>query len=135
MFEAWLGISLFGFGLMLGWLLREWWVVGRLERDLIKNRAEAKRFDQFAAEMRETDVSSAASNALTDLDLLVRLEEERNDDAKKLLIYKLSLFYNRWSSKPETHSKNIQDALSQIREAAKEFKSVQVVLTVSPDVQ
>ena len=131
----WLGISLLVVGLGLGWLLREWWVVGRLERDLITSQAEAKKFDQFAAEMAQTDSLLAASAALTDLDLLARLEEQRYGDVSKLLIHKLGLFYYHWNLKPESaaRTEHIENALAQIREAAKEFKSVEAVLTYKPD--
>jgi hypothetical protein len=131
----WLVFGLFLFGLLLGWLLRDRWAVGRLERDLITSQAEAKKFDQFAAEMAQTDSLLAASTALTDLDLLARLEEQRYGDVSALLIHKLGLFYHYWNSKPESaaRSEHIQNALAQIREAAKEFKSVEAVLTYKPD--
>ncbi len=131
----WLGISLLALGLVIGWLLRESWVVRRLERELIRSQGEAKKFDQFAAEMEQTDSLLTASGALTDLDLLARLEEKRYSDVETLLIHKLGLFYHRWNLNPAgaARSEHIQNALAKIREAAKEFKSVEAVLTYKPD--
>jgi hypothetical protein len=132
----WLGISLLVLGLMIGWTLREWWVVGRLERGIIKSQTEAKKFEEFAAEMRRIDSLLTASDALSDLDLLTRLEEKRYGDVSTLLIHKLSLFYHHWNPKPaNAASSEIQNALAQIREAAKEFKSVEAVLTHKSNIE
>ena len=126
---------LFGLGLMVGWLMREWWVVGRIERNILKSQTELPKFQEFAAEMERTDSLLSAEDALSNLDLLARLEEKRYGEVGTLLIHKLSLFYHRWNSQPESaaRSEDIQNALAQIRHAAKEFKSLEAVLTYKPD--
>lgn len=129
--DLWINFAVSVGGLVAGWLLREWWVVGRLERQMLKNSAETQA---IVKELAESDSLLAASSALSDLDLLARLEEQRYGDVNTLLIHKLGLFYHRWNSDPKSaaRSADIQNALAQIREAAKEFKSVEAVLNYKP---
>jgi hypothetical protein len=129
--DLWINFAVSVGGLVAGWLLREWWVVGRLERQMLKNSAETQA---IVKELAESDSLLAASSALSDLDLLARLEEQRYGDVNTLLIHKLGLFYHRWNSDPKgaARSADIRNALAQIREASKEFKSVEAVLNYRP---
>lgn len=129
--DLWINFAVSVGGLVAGWLLREWWVVGRLERQMLKNSAETQA---IVKELAESDSLLAASSALSDLDLLARLEEQRYGDVNTLLIHKLGLFYHRWNCDPKgaARSADIRNALAQIREASKEFKSVEAVLNYRP---
>lgn len=127
-------ITLF-IGIAIGWAICYALTIARVGRETIWIDKQVLDFKKFALESKQTDALLAAVDANIDLDLLARLDSDQVSDAKKLLIHKLWLFYQNWTTRPagERLPESIQKSISAIRQAAESYESVQAVLTYRPD--
>lgn len=121
-------------GVAVGWALCTMWMVARLGRNSVWLNKEALTAREDADEQAKTYALTAAADADNDLALLGFLENGQVSDVKRVLTYKLGLFYHRWAARPHKEvPDSIRRSISAISDAAKEFDSVRTVLTHDPE--
>jgi hypothetical protein len=124
-------------GVAFGWAIRYASAKDRIIRAVSRADKEIKYLNEAAAEGHKTNETInvlAAADADTDLDVLACLDTGQVEDAKKFLVWKLGLFYHKWTTRPKSEvvPESIERSLSRVRDAAKTFGSVRAVLAYRP---
>jgi len=109
------------------------WTMGRLGSNISWLDRQALSTKRLGEEMAKTDIVLESADAYDDLVLLLGLNNGQVADVKKVLAYKVSLFYHRWTAKPEKEMPEcVKNALTAVRNAANENESVRSMLAHDP---
>lgn len=129
-------VSALGFfvgGICLGWFIRAFTMVHRLQSEALANKNKIPKFEKFAQDMKHTDAVLQSEQAYADRFVLTRLDVGNISDAKAYLIHRLGMFYHDWLAKPAGEiPEPIKSELEALKTESNNFKSVQAVVAHPP---